>query len=612
MWLRRARAAHLGARRVRAVRRRHRRLLPDRPDDPRHLARHRRLQRLPHAAVRPRRGRLVRRAVRAVRRAPRRAARAGAQLGRDRHHRPGVVPAASSCRSPGSPATSSRRCSGRPASTWATPSAPTAPGRSSSPTPAPTLERSDAGLLSTAAWRSPDGELTYALEGAIFVTGAAVQWLRDGLQIVGSAAETAAIAATVDDTEGVVFVPALTGLGAPHWDPHARGLIIGITRGTTRAHIVRATLEAIAFEVRDVLETMPDRAGSVAARRRRRRANDLLCQLQADQLGVPVERPEIVETTALGAAFLAGLGTGVWSSTDDLRETWQLDRALRARRRPARPPTPPTPAGSTPSSAPRAGRQRLSAGELRRAPAARGVALPGRRGRDGSRSRLGRVASSASASSSSTRPRQLASSSASRRRAPRSRPAPAAPRPRASATAVGPPSSSAVVRPRPARCLGRRRARSLRRGARLLVGLRVGYDVQLGRRLGSATRGLGREARAPRAPPPRRPRRPRRRRWLRARRPAARCAPPGRSSSSTIAAVRVASTWSATASVTFTPASGGEPPGPAVVTAAVSCRRCRVSARSSSPVEVGLRLPQRRADARAPASTCSASRRTSS
>jgi glycerol kinase len=187
-----------------------------------------------------------------------------------------------------------------------------------------TLERSDAGLLSTAAWRSPDGELTYALEGAIFVTGAAVQWLRDGLQIVGSAAETAAIAATVDDTEGVVFVPALTGLGAPHWDPHARGLIIGITRGTHRGHIVRATLEAIAFEVRDVLETMPGlsslRVDGGAS------ANDLLCQIQADQVGVPVERPEIVETTALGAAFLAGLGTGVWSSTDDLRESWQLDR----------------------------------------------------------------------------------------------------------------------------------------------------------------------------------------------------------------------------------------------------------------------------------------------
>lgn len=191
------------------------------------------------------------------------------------------------------------------------------------------LVRSDAGLLTTAAWRSPDGELTHALEGSIFVTGAAVQWLRDGLQIVGSASETAAIAATVDDSEGVVFVPALTGLGAPHWDPHARGLLIGLTRGTTRAHVVRATLEAIAFEVRDVLDTMP----SLATLRVDGGAsdNDLLCQLQADQVDVPVERPRIVDTTALGAAFLAGLGTGVWDSTDDLRETWQLDRRFEPR-----------------------------------------------------------------------------------------------------------------------------------------------------------------------------------------------------------------------------------------------------------------------------------------
>ena len=124
-----------------------------------------------------------------------------------------------------------------------------------------------------------------------------------------------------------MFVPALTGLGAPHWDPHARGLIAGITRGTTRAHIVRATLEAIAFEVLDVIDTLPPESpltsltvdGGAAA-------NDLLCQLQADQLGVPVERPTIVETTGLGAAFAAGLGAGVWGSTDDLRETWTLDR----------------------------------------------------------------------------------------------------------------------------------------------------------------------------------------------------------------------------------------------------------------------------------------------
>jgi len=153
-----------------------------------------------------------------------------------------------------------------------------------------TLERSQAGLLSTAAWKAPDGTLTYALEGAIFVTGAAVQWLRDGLQIVGSAAETAAIAATCSDSEGVVFVPALTGLGAPHWDPHARGTILGLTRGTTRAHLVRATLEAIAFEVRDVLDTMPQlsslRVDGGAS------ANDLLCQIQADQ--VHAERQLVV------------------------------------------------------------------------------------------------------------------------------------------------------------------------------------------------------------------------------------------------------------------------------------------------------------------------------
>jgi glycerol kinase len=184
--------------------------------------------------------------------------------------------------------------------------------------------RSEAGLLSTAGWRAPDGTLTYAVEGAIFVTGAAVQWLRDGLQILGSAPESEAIARTVDSSGGVVFVPALTGLGAPDWDPQARGTILGLTRGTTRAHLVRATLEAIAFEVRDVVDTMP--ALTSLAVDGGASANDLLCQLQADQLGVPVERPKVVETTALGAAFLAGLGTGVWSSTDELADTWSLDR----------------------------------------------------------------------------------------------------------------------------------------------------------------------------------------------------------------------------------------------------------------------------------------------
>jgi glycerol kinase len=187
--------------------------------------------------------------------------------------------------------------------------------------------RSEAGLLSTAAWRSPEGVDTYALEGAIFVTGAAVQWLRDGLQIVGSAAETEAVAATVPDSHGVVFVPALTGMGAPHWDPRARGTIVGLTRGTTRAHLVRATLEAIAFEVRDVVETRTGQAPLTTLRvDGGASANNLLCQIQADQLGVPVERPDTVETTALGAAFLAGLGVGIWSSTEELRATWNLDR----------------------------------------------------------------------------------------------------------------------------------------------------------------------------------------------------------------------------------------------------------------------------------------------
>ena len=142
-----------------------------------------------------------------------------------------------------------------------------------------------------------------------------------------SAAESEPLARTVPDSGGVVFVPALTGLGAPHWDPRARGTILGLTRGTTRAHLVRATLEAITFEVRDVVDTLPSRTALTSLTvDGGASANDLLCQIQADLLGVPVERPKIVETTALGAAFLAGLGTGVWESTEALRETWQLDR----------------------------------------------------------------------------------------------------------------------------------------------------------------------------------------------------------------------------------------------------------------------------------------------
>jgi glycerol kinase len=188
--------------------------------------------------------------------------------------------------------------------------------------------RSEAGLLTTVAWDIGDG-LVYALEGAIFVTGAAVQWLRDGLGLIDSAAEIEGLARTVADAGDVVFVPALTGMGAPHWDPHARGAIVGITRGTTRAHLARATLEAIAFEVRDVVDIMVSEAGLEVPELSAdggASANDLLMQLQADQLGVPVRRPVVTETTALGAAFLAGLGTGVWGSTEELARTWALDR----------------------------------------------------------------------------------------------------------------------------------------------------------------------------------------------------------------------------------------------------------------------------------------------
>ena len=184
-------------------------------------------------------------------------------------------------------------------------------------------------LLTTVAWMEPAGSLVYALEGAVFVTGAAVQWLRDGLQLIGDASEVEGLARSVPDSGGVVFVPALTGLGSPHWDPDARGTILGITRGTTRAHLARATLDAIAFQVRDVVDAMTQEAGFEPTGMQvdgGASANDLLCQLQADQLGVAVQRPEVLETTALGAAFLAGLGTGVWSSRQELAGSWRLDR----------------------------------------------------------------------------------------------------------------------------------------------------------------------------------------------------------------------------------------------------------------------------------------------
>jgi len=186
------------------------------------------------------------------------------------------------------------------------------------------LTRSDHGLLSTAAWDLGDG-VRYALEGSIFVTGAAIQWLRDGLGVIGDAAETGPLAATVADTGGTYLVPAFVGLGAPHWDPYARGAYLGITRGTTKAHLARAAVEAMAYQTRDVADAMAKDARSGLAELRvdgGASVMDLLCQFQADQLGVVVRRPANQETTALGAAYLAGLAEGVWASTSEISATW--------------------------------------------------------------------------------------------------------------------------------------------------------------------------------------------------------------------------------------------------------------------------------------------------
>ena len=184
------------------------------------------------------------------------------------------------------------------------------------------------GLLTTVGWVLADGTTAYALEGAIFVTGAAIQWMRDGLGLITEAAEIGPLAATVTDTEGVYLVPAFTGLGSPYWDPYARGTLVGLTRGAGRAHLARAIVEAMAYQTRDVVEAMCSASGrSVALLRADGGASvmDLLLQLQADQLQVPVARPRIQETTALGAAYLAGLAEGVWSSLDEVAAQWALD-----------------------------------------------------------------------------------------------------------------------------------------------------------------------------------------------------------------------------------------------------------------------------------------------
>jgi glycerol kinase len=184
------------------------------------------------------------------------------------------------------------------------------------------------GLLTTVGWRV-GGRTTYCLEGSVFMAGAAVQWLRDGLGIIASAAETEALAASLESNDGVYLVPAFVGLGAPHWDARARGVLVGLTRGTGRAHLARAALEAVAYQSADVLTAMAADAGRPLVELRIDGGmvrNDWLCQFQADVLGVPVVRPQVVETTALGAAALAGLAAGVWADPAAFATTWREER----------------------------------------------------------------------------------------------------------------------------------------------------------------------------------------------------------------------------------------------------------------------------------------------
>ena len=189
------------------------------------------------------------------------------------------------------------------------------------------------GLLTTVAWQlGESGPTTYAYEGSVFIMGAAVQWLRDGLGLISSSHEVEALALSVHDSAGVVVVPAFTGLGSPWWDPWARGTVLGLTRGVGRGHLARAVLEAMAFSTRDVVEAMARSAGREVTELRvdgGAAGNDLLLQLQADQLQVPVVRPSVTETTALGAAFLAGLAEGFWGSTGDVASAWSPQRTFR-------------------------------------------------------------------------------------------------------------------------------------------------------------------------------------------------------------------------------------------------------------------------------------------
>ena len=187
------------------------------------------------------------------------------------------------------------------------------------------------GLLTTLA-ADVQGNPVYALEGSVFIAGAAIQWLRDGLKIIDEAPDSEHFATKVDSTDGVYVVPAFAGLGAPYWDMYARGAILGLTRGTTKSHLIRATLESLAYQAKDVLHAMEQDAGVPLTALRvdgGATANNFLMQFQADMLGVPVERPSIIETTALGAAYLAGLAVGYWKP-EDISESWQLDRKFEA------------------------------------------------------------------------------------------------------------------------------------------------------------------------------------------------------------------------------------------------------------------------------------------
>lgn len=185
-------------------------------------------------------------------------------------------------------------------------------------------------LVTTIAWQI-NGKTTYALEGSIFIGGAVVQWLRDGLGIINSSTEVEALARQVDDSGDLFFVPTFTGMGAPYWDQYARGLMVGISRGTTRAHIARAALEGIAYQTMDVLNVMQKDTGMEAVELRvdgGASANNLLMQFQADIINTKVVRPKVIETTALGAAYLAGLATGFWENLDDIKQQWQLDKSF--------------------------------------------------------------------------------------------------------------------------------------------------------------------------------------------------------------------------------------------------------------------------------------------